>query len=215
MKVTAIIAAGGEGRRMGRPKQFIPLAGKPMLAWSIDAFKSVPAVSEIIVAVHKDNLAKVQALDVKVVEGGKERQDSIANALKLAARDSDIILIHDGARPMVTVEIIRACIKAASQQGAAVVGVPVKDTLKSVGDDSLIINTVERQGLWQVQTPQAFKADIVTRAYKEAKLKATDDSRLIEDLGLKVKMVQGLAENIKVTTEEDLRIAEALLKMRQ
>lgn len=215
MKVVAIIAAGGQGKRMGQPKQMLPLAGKPMLSWTIEAFRSVPGVNQIIVATNRDNLGMVSALNVTVVEGGKERQDSVLNALDLVPKETDIVLVHDGARPLVTRDIIETCIKEAGSFGAAVAGVPVKDTLKKVGDDSIILETKDRSGLWQVQTPQAFKYEIITRAYKNAKLKATDDSKLVEDLGIKVKMVMGNNENIKITTPEDLKIAEIILGARK
>jgi len=215
MKITAIIAAGGQGKRMGQPKQMLFLAGKPMLYWTIEVFRSVPSVSEIIVAAHRDYLEAISALNVGVVEGGNERQDSVQNALGLVPKGTDLVLIHDGARPLVSRKIIESAIEEAQIHGAAVVGVPVKDTLKKVGDDSLISNTVDRRGLWQVQTPQVFKYDIITRAYQNAKLNATDDSKLVEDLGIKVKMVMGSYENIKVTTPEDLKIAEAILGARK
>jgi 2-C-methyl-D-erythritol 4-phosphate cytidylyltransferase len=211
MKITAIIAAGGQGKRMGQPKQLLPLAGKPMLYWTIEAFRGVPAVNEIIVAINRQQMGEISALNVLVVEGGMERQDSIQNALGLVQKGTDLVLIHDGARPLIERRTIESAIKEALEHGAAAVGVPVKDTLKRVGDDSIILNTVDRTGLWQVQTPQAFKYDIITRAYKNAKLKATDDSKLVEDLGIKVKMVMGSYENIKVTTLEDIRIAGGIL----
>jgi len=215
MKVSVIIAAGGTGKRMGQKKQFLPLLGRSVLEWTIEAFKKVKAINEIILVVNPDELEKAKMLGIeKVTAGGKERSDSVANGLKLVSKDCDIVLIHDGARPLITSDIIVKSIKEAQEFGAVVVGVPVKDTIKRVGDDLLIEDTVDRKTLWQAQTPQAFKYAIITRAYVGGKKKATDDSKLVEDFGIKVKMVMGSYENIKITTPEDLIVAEAILRSR-
>ena len=214
MKIAVIIAAGGTGKRMGQPKQFLPLLGKSVVEWTIEAFKKVPSVSQIIVTVAGDNLEKARRLGVEATEGGAERQDSVSNGMKLVAPDTDLVVIHDGARPLITIDIIKKAVKEAKEYGASIVGVPVKDTIKSVGDDLFIEKTVDRDALWQAQTPQVFKYEIITRALKRAKGKATDDSKLVEDLGVKVKMVLGSYENIKITTPEDLVIAETILRNR-
>jgi 2-C-methyl-D-erythritol 4-phosphate cytidylyltransferase len=216
MKVAAIIAAGGSGKRMGQRKQFLPLAGKSVLEWTISAFKNASSISEIILVVSPDDLERAENLGVKITAGGAERQDSVKNGLKLISSDFDIIVIHDGVRPLITADIIEKSIKEAKEFGACIVGVPVKDTIKRVGDDLFIEGTVDRDALWQAQTPQAFKYEIITRALKKAKGKgkATDDAKLVEDLGIKVKMVMGSYENIKITTPEDLVIAEAILRRR-
>ncbi|MFA4967743.1 MAG: 2-C-methyl-D-erythritol 4-phosphate cytidylyltransferase [Candidatus Margulisiibacteriota bacterium] len=211
MKVSVIIAAGGTGKRMGQKKQFLPLLGKSVLEWTIAAFKKVKQVTEIILVVNPDELEKAKNLGAdKVAAGGEERSDSVANGLKLVSKDCDIVLVHDGARPLITADIIEKSIKAAEEFGACVVGIPVKDTIKRVGDDLFIEDTVDRKTLWQAQTPQAFKYEIITRI----KGRATDDSKLVEDLGIRVKIVMGSYENIKITTPEDLIVAEAILRSR-
>jgi len=214
MKVAAIIAAGGSGKRMGQRKQFLPLAGRSVLEWTISAFKNVPGISEIILVVSPDDLDRAKNLSAKITASGAERQDSVKNGMKLVAPDTDIVVVHDGARPLITADIIEKAIKEAMEYGACVVGVPVKDTIKRVGDDLFVEGTVDRDNLWQAQTPQAFKYEIITRALKKAKAKMTDDAKLVEDLKIKVKMVLGSYENIKITTPEDLAIAEEILRRR-
>jgi len=200
---------------MGEPKQFLFLLGRPMLEWTIDAFKKCDAINEIILVVAKDNIAKAKVYGFKVAEGGEERTDSVRNGLALVSPDTDIVLIHDGARPLVTEKIIKRAVDGLKETGAAIVGVPVKDTVKQVNSEQCTVyRTLERSSLWQAQTPQAFRYDIIKKAYENAKSNATDDSKLVEDLGIKVKMVMGSYENIKVTTPEDLIIAEAFLKNR-
>jgi len=213
MKVAVIIAAGGSGKRMGRPKQFLPLAGKAVVEWTIEVFRKIKVVGQIVLAVPEDDLERAKNLGVTVVAGGEERGDSVKNGLKAVAFDTDIVMIHDGARPLITPDIIEKAISEAKEYGAAVVGVPVKDTIKRVGDDLIIKDTVDRQALWSAQTPQVFKYEIITRAYAK-KGSATDDAKLVEDLGIKVKMVMGSYENIKITTPEDLIVAEAILRSR-
>jgi 2-C-methyl-D-erythritol 4-phosphate cytidylyltransferase len=213
MKVAVIIAAGGSGKRMGRPKQFLPLAGKAVVEWTIEVFRKIKVVGQIVLAVPEDDLERAKNLGVTVVAGGEERGDSVKNGLKAVAFDTDIVMIHDGARPLITPDIIEKAISEAKEYGAAIVGVPVKDTIKRVGDDLIIKDTVDRQALWSAQTPQVFKYEIITRAYAK-KGSATDDAKLVEDLGIKVKMVMGSYENIKITTPEDLIVAEAILRSR-
>ncbi len=214
MKVSVIIAAGGSGKRMGKPKQFLPLLGRPVVAWTVDVFKTIKQVNQIILVAGGDDLARAKEFGVYLAESGKERQDSVKNGLDLVKNDCDLVLIHDGARPLVTADIIEKAIEAAGECGAAVVGVPVKDTIKMVGYDLIINGTADRSMLWQAQTPQAFKYEIITRAYQKIKGIVTDDSKLVEDLGIKVKMVMGSYENIKITTPEDLVMAEAILRSR-
>ena len=214
MKAAVIIAAGGSGKRMGKKKQFLPLAGKAVVEWAVLAFRSVKEIKEIILVVNPEDIEQAKRLNVKVTASGAERQDSVSNGLKLVSPDCDIVLIHDGARPLITADLIKKAIKEAERYGACVVGVPVKDTIKRVGDDLFIKCTVDRSVLWQAQTPQAFKYEIITRALAKRKKKATDDSKLVEDLGIKVKMLLGSYENIKITTPEDLLIAETILRSR-
>ncbi|NQU17394.1 MAG: 2-C-methyl-D-erythritol 4-phosphate cytidylyltransferase [Candidatus Saganbacteria bacterium] len=238
MKIFTIIAAGGSGQRMGQPKQLLPICGKPMLEWTVDAFKQVSEISGIVI------VGPGQGLSPLVCETGPERTDSVRNALALVPKDCDIVLIHDGARPLITPEIIKNSIEECKKQDAVVVGVPVKDTIKQMTNDKCfdklsipksssipsevegcqmsnkscnhqIGKTLERERLWAAQTPQVFKYSILKEAYKKAKAGATDDSKLVEDLGIPVKMVMGSYENIKVTTPEDIIIAEAILCSRR
>ena len=208
MKIFTIIAAGGSGTRLGQPKQLLPICGKPILKWTVDAFKQVPKISGIVIVGPGEGLSPL------VCKSGTERTDSVRNALALVPKDTDIVLIHDGARPLITPEIIKNSIEECIKHDAVVVGVPVKDTIKQVTRNN-IQETMERSLLWQAQTPQVFKYSILMEAYKNAKVEATDDSKLVEDLGVPVKMVMGSYENIKVTTKEDLIIAEAILCSRR
>lgn len=216
MKTSVIITAGGMGKRMGGPKQFLNIMGKPMVLWTIEAFKNTKCIDEIILVVAEEFMDEALKFGLPTAKGGQERSDSVRNGLELVSDSSDIILIHDGARPLVTSEIIKSAIAEARNSGAVVVGVPVKDTIKKVGSCELVVvSTPDREFLWQAQTPQAFKRDIIIEAYKKAKGPATDDSKLVEDLGLQVKMVMGSYENIKITTPDDLVFAEAVLRRRQ
>lgn len=220
-KVSVIITAGGYGKRMGQPKQFLKLLGKPMVLWTIEAFKKSKYIDEIILVVAKEYLNEAKDFGVTITEGGAERTDSVRKGLSLVSKDSDIVLIHDGARPLVTQKIIEDSIAEAQRTGAAVVGVPVKDTIKQTNVEYRISNidyqiskTLDRATLWQAQTPQAFKKEIIMRAYESTDDIATDDSKLVEDLGIPVKMVMGSYDNIKVTTPDDLIVADAILRSR-
>lgn len=204
---------------MGRPKQFLKIAGRPMLEWTVSAFQKAKVIDGIVLVVAKEQMARARALRfsklMAVVEGGKERQDSVKNGLKSISESAKIVVIHDGARPAVTPEIIEKSVREAKKFGAAVVGVPVKDTIKQVSSKHYAVRTLNREELWQAQTPQAFKASIIRKAYAKVKDKVTDDAMLIEKLKIPVKMVMGSYQNIKVTTPEDLRIMESILKNRR
>jgi 2-C-methyl-D-erythritol 4-phosphate cytidylyltransferase len=215
MKIAVIIAAGGEGKRMGHRKQFLPLLNSSVVETTLAVFRKVKGLSEIVLVVSPEDVGLAKNIPgVKVVEGGKERQDSVANGLKAVSPDTDLVLIHDGARPLITIDVIDKAISEAVKYGAAVVGVPAKDTVKVVGDDLLVESTPERKKLWLIQTPQVFKYSIITQAHKQAKSKLTDDAGLVEAMGGKVKMVMGTYENLKITTPEDVLIAETILKRR-
>lgn len=211
-KIFTIIAAGGSGNRMGQPKQLLSICGRPMLEWTVAAFKEVQEISGIVIvgAGRELNLSPLHC------DSGPERTDSVRNALALVPKDTDMVLIHDGARPLITPEIIRKAIEECIKNDAVIIGVPVKDTIKSVNGERRTVNkTLNRNELWQAQTPQVFKYSILKEAYKNAKGNATDDSKLVEDLGIPVKIVMGSYDNIKVTTPEDLIIAETILCSRQ
>lgn len=223
MKTVAIISAAGQGKRMGRPKQFLELAGKPMLERTIAVFENTAAIDEIILIVNPEDVERARKFKFSkvknVVAGGKERQDSVKNGLKSLPEDSEIVAIHDGARPFVTSAIIEQAIEEAKQSGAVVVGVPIKDTVKKIQDPRSkirtnveIIETINRDNLWAAQTPQVFKKEIIEKAYqKNCQAKVTDDAMMVEKMGNPVKMVMGSYKNIKITTPDDLIIAEGII----
>ena len=219
-KVGAIIAAAGESRRMGGiDKVFAPLGGKPALARVIDTFQKCRLINQIIVVVNAKNIAKCRKLVAEerwhkvsdVCAGGKLRQDSVAAGLG-RLDNCQWVVIHDGARPLVTKDLIERGLKAARETGAAVAAVPVTDTIKIANDDGIVRQTPPRQNLWAVQTPQVFRVDIIARAYNQAKDEVTDDASLVEGLGHKVKLYMGSYDNIKITSPHDLALAEVLLK---
>jgi 2-C-methyl-D-erythritol 4-phosphate cytidylyltransferase len=218
--IGAIIVAAGESRRMnGVDKILAPLGGKPVLAWSIEAFQNCPRVDRIILVNSQNNQEPVQCIVIeqkytKVAEvctGGKRRQDSVAAGLKLL-KNSEWVIIHDGARPLLTQDLIERGLEAAKETGAAIAGVPVTDTIKLVGDDRTVIDTPSRSHLWAVQTPQIFRYAILQEAYQHIMNDVTDDAALVEQIGSKVKVYMGSYDNIKITSPHDLAVAEALLK---
>jgi len=219
MKTIAIIVAGGKGKRMGKPKQFLKIEGKPMLEWTVAAFQRAQSIDGIILVVSKEDLAKAKRIRsakiIEVVESGKERTDSVRNGLKVLPPSAEIVVIHDGARPAVTVDIIERSVREAKKCGAIVAGVPVKDTVKKVESRKLKVErSLNRDELWLAQTPQTFKVSLIRRAYAQPAEKVTDDAMLVEKLKIPVKMVMGAYENLKVTTPEDLKLMAAILKDR-
>lgn len=225
LRCTAIIMAAGKGKRMQTTvsKQFLPIGGKEILAWTVEVFEKSPLVQEILLMASADGKADVQTLCetygwkkvAAVLEGGKERQNSVANGLAAVGKETDIVLIHDGVRPFVTDEMIADSIAAAQQFGGAVIGVPAKDTIKVCSPEGMAIETPDRSTLWQIQTPQTFQRDLIVQAYQKADKEGflgTDDASVAEFAGHQVKVVMGGYRNIKITTKEDLIIAEAFLK---
>lgn len=221
---TAIIVAAGSGRRMGRElnKVFIPLAGRPTLEYSIRTLAACTGIEDLVVVAAPGEEAEIEQMlresvvekPWKVVTGGSERQYSVANALRAISSDSDVIVIHDGARPLATPESVEEAIASARKFGAAVVAVPVKDTIKTVDDAGFVTGTLDRRTVWSIQTPQAFRTSVLRQAYEKAErngVLATDDAALVEQIGVKVKIVSGSYRNLKVTTPEDLIMVEALL----
>ena len=218
MKTIAIITAAGYGKRMGKPKQFLEIYGKPILERTISVFEQAKIIDEIIVVVNEEDVARVKKSGKvrQVISGGRKRQDSVFNALNVLPEDVEIVAIHDGARPFVTPEIIEQAVSEAIKVGAVVVGVPVKDTIKSVRSSGLgVRSTLNRNELWAAQTPQVFKKDIILKAYQDGKDKfqVTDDAMLVEKMGKPVKMVMGSYQNIKITTPEDLIVAQGILRL--
>jgi len=218
--VGAVIVAAGESQRMGRiDKLMAQIGGEPLLLHATRPFQECRRVSQIVVVVSGSNRERCQRLVsgkewTKVTDvclGGRRRQDSVAAGLK-RLDGCDWIIVHDGARPLVTVELIERGLKAARETGAAIAAVPVKDTIKIAGNDRIVSQTPPRHSLWQVQTPQVFRGDVITGAYRKANGTVTDDASLVEQLGGRVKLYMGSYDNIKVTTPEDLTLAELLLR---
>jgi 2-C-methyl-D-erythritol 4-phosphate cytidylyltransferase len=221
-KSGAVIVAAGSSERMGGiDKMFTILDGKPVLARVIEVFQACSRIDDIVIVLNRQNLAKAKKLVAEegwskvkdVCEGGRRRQDSVLNGLDCLGK-CDWVVIHDGARPLVTVEIIENGLDAAEETGAAIAAVPVTDTIKMVSDDLTIQGTPPRQSLWAAQTPQVFRYDVIINAYRKLKYEVTDDARAVELTGGSVKIYQGSNDNIKITTPEDLAVAEILLKKR-
>ncbi|MCK4353552.1 2-C-methyl-D-erythritol 4-phosphate cytidylyltransferase [candidate division WOR-3 bacterium] len=219
---SAIIVAGGESLRMKTPlpKPYIELQGKPIIVWTLTPFDELKVIDEIILVVHekwidycKDIVKKFNFKKVKsIVKGGTARQDSVKEGLSLV--NTDFVLIHDAVRPFITKTFINNLIKFGKEYGAVVPGIPVVDTIKEVKND-FAHHTLQRGKIYKIQTPQVFKTDILKKAYGEAYnagFYGTDSSMLVEKIGVKVRIVKGLKENIKITTQEDLVYAETLLR---
>lgn len=226
-KVTAIIPCAGQGKRMGSAvnKLFLDLGGRPLLAYTLDIFQSTSLVSEIILVISPEDLAycRQEIVDkygyskiTQLVFGGSERQESVHNGLLHLNNETELVLIHDGARPFLNEAILERVIETGWEKGAAAVGVPVKDTIKIINPNQTVKETPDRHYLWQVQTPQVFWKDVIIQAYKEAAnngWKGTDDASLVEKLGVPVYMVEGDYLNIKITTPEDLIFAGEMLRV--
>ena len=223
--VSVIIPAAGQGKRMasGVNKVFLELGGKPMLVRTMLAFSAVSEVDELVVAAAADEadflrkvLDKVPGLKpFKVTAGGEERQFSVANALQAVNPEADIILTPAAARPLVSAATITAVIAEARQSGAAIAAVREKNTVKIVGEDGVVQATPDRATLWEVQTPQGFRKEILLEANRRADedgFLGTDDASLVERIGVPVRIVKGEYSNIKVTTPEDMVVAEAILR---
>ncbi|WP_270506613.1 2-C-methyl-D-erythritol 4-phosphate cytidylyltransferase [Paraclostridium sordellii] len=220
-----IIVAAGTGSRMKKDinKQFIKLDNKEIIAYTIDKFYINNEIDDIVVVIKKDEedyfkeniLEKYNFKNIKIAYGGEERQDSVYNGIQKLDKNCEVVLVHDGARPFVTEEIINNSIQEAKKHNAVVVGVKVKDTIKVVGEEGNIVDTPNRKYLWSVQTPQVFKYDIITKAYENAyneNYYGTDDAMLVEQIGYDVKMIEGSYDNIKITTQEDLNFGEQILR---
>ncbi|HAK89188.1 MAG TPA: 2-C-methyl-D-erythritol 4-phosphate cytidylyltransferase [Nitrospiraceae bacterium] len=229
--IVAIVPAAGLGKRFGEEKNkpFYPIKDKPLLIWTLEALQNIEEISEIVPVlkeedliacgelVEKYNITKVK----RIAPGGKERQDSVYNGIKAVDGKTSIVAIHDGARPFIDRDIIRRTIDGLKGYDGAIAAVPVKDTIKEAGsrqsgEDFIVEKTLNRNVLWAVQTPQVFHFNKIKEAYEKAsadKYYATDDAALIEHYGGRVKIVMGSYRNIKITTPEDILIAEALLKI--
>lgn len=213
-----MIVAGGSGRRIGGPvrKQYLEVAGKPVLLHAILPFLHHPRIHQTVVVLPADDAAApppwLAALGMRIVAGGAERGDSVWNGLRELGDDVTHVLVHDGARPFVTAEVIDRVLDGCSDAGA-IAAVPVTDTIKAVGDDGVITGTPDRARLWQAQTPQGFPRAGLVSAYERARadgVAATDDAALYERYAGPVRVVMGSYRNLKVTRPEDLPVAEAL-----
>ena len=223
VNVEAIIPAAGYGKRLKSKilKPLVKINGKPLFIHTLSALAKVGSIQRIIIAVNQNGLDEFKRVlkkykikkEIFLVSGGETRRDSVNNCLKHISKDADFILVHDAVRPFVSRELIAKTIKAAKDNQAAICAVPSKSTLKRLTDDYEISETLERKNIWESQTPQVFKKDILIKAYKKyGGLDTTDDASLVEKIGIKVKVVLGSYFNIKITTPEDLVFARAILK---
>jgi len=216
-KLGAVIVAAGTGQRMaGINKLFATLGGKPLLAWSVDICQRYSLVQQIVLVLNDEDLARGQRLKkergwskVTLCPGGSRRQDSVRGGLS-QIKECDWVMIHDGARPFLTSDLIGDGLKVVGKTGAAVAAVPVKDTIKVAADERLVGGTLQRDRLWAAQTPQIFSFDVITKAYEDLATEATDDAAAVELLGYKVQLYMGDYKNIKVTTTEDLALASII-----
>lgn len=236
-KAAAIIVAAGAGKRFGGKvrKQFVTLAGKPVFMWSVKEFRKLPQIKQLILVVPPAQISAFKAYPIKfgvdIAAGGKERIDSVRAGLSAVREDIDIVAIHDGARPLITADIIRKSILAAEKYGSAVVSVNARDTVKitlqpvassqrpGIGKtkgtttNSFVAKTIPRDTIWLAQTPQTFKKKLIDAAYTKLRTKnITDDAQVAELAGYKVAIVPGNYDNIKITDKKDIEIAKVLLK---
>jgi 2-C-methyl-D-erythritol 4-phosphate cytidylyltransferase len=231
MHVTAIVLAAGKGLRLKSkiPKPFIKINSKPIIVYSLDTLARHPGIKDIIVVANRQNLEDIRNIirrfrikKIKdVVLGGQVRQASVARGLKVIDKRTDLVLIHDGARPFIDRAMVSSVIRAAGRSGAAIVGVPVKATIKSVrcqvsgvrSGSCMVDKTLDRRNLWEIQTPQVFTKKLILKAHNKFGNKdVTDDAMLVERLGKAVSVFRGTYNNIKITTPEDLILAEAIAK---
>jgi 2-C-methyl-D-erythritol 4-phosphate cytidylyltransferase len=228
MKISAIIVAAGKSKRIKDklPKQFIKIGGKPVLTHTLESFERCEEVDEIILVVSEDWLTycstevvdKYEFKKIKrVISGGEKRQDSVYKALLAVPKNTAIVIIHDGVRPLINPSKITESIKMCKECQAVILAVPIKETVKRVEDGS-VHTTLNRERLWTAQTPQTFDYETLLDAFEKAKkdgFTGTDDASLVERIGIKVKIIEGDYDNIKITTPEDLILAEEILKKRK
>ena len=229
MKTIAIVPAAGTGERMGitRKKPYLLLNKRPLLYYTLTALDSITSIAQIIVAVAPgdERFCQQQVLEkfhfkksIQLIPGGSSRQESVRRLLERVPEDAQLVLIHDGARPLITPELLEQAIAETRVWKATVLAVPVKDTIKSANDTLQIEKTISREQLWAIQTPQTFERSVIQEAHQRASQEGfigTDDAALVERMGVRVKIVMGSYDNIKITTPEDLIVAEALLKSRK
>ncbi len=225
MRTVAIILAGGAGKRMGAPtnKQFLLLDNKPIIVHTLEVFEECRAIDGIYLVVNQKDLSIFQEeiLEtyrfpklMKLVIGGRLRQDSVRNGLEAIDNSCNTVVIHDGARPFLTPSFVEKGISLMEMFDAIIPAVPVKDTIKVISKEGFVVKTLERDSLWHIQTPQLFKFDLILKAYREGmarKLYGYDDATFLESLGTRIKVIEGSPYNIKITTPEDLVIAQGML----
>jgi len=227
MRADAVIVSAGKGHRFmkGKKKQFYFLADKPILAHTLDKFENCPLIRSILLVVGpedmdyclKEIIEKYQYRKIsQVVPGGKRRQESVKNGIDVLPKGVDIVVIHDGVRPFVTKEMIEESIRSAIRFQAVVMAMPVKETIKMAQRDGKVLKTLDRESLWQIQTPQTFQVNVIKEAYHRAMedgFIGTDDASLVERLGVEVHILPGSYTNMKITTPEDLMLANFILQM--
>lgn len=226
-QAAAIIPAAGFGTRMrsGEPKQYLHLNGEPILIHTTRAFLQNPNITHVIVVVPGNRIIQTSELfdryklsgpELSVIAGGRRRQDSVQHGLKAVPDSCDVVMVHDGARPLITQEVIDRCYEGAVAQGAVIAAIPVKDTLKKASTDNWIEATVDRDQLYRAQTPQAARTELLKTAYKtNSGQDVTDEASLLENAGIPVKIVEGSETNIKVTLPEDLLLAETIIHQKR
>lgn len=227
VKIATLIPAAGYSLRwnMSDNKLFFPLGGKPILIQTLEVFQKCNLIENIVVIVREEDKSKWENLFKKyeiskivdIVAGGKERQESVYNGLNRLGGDVEWVVIHDGARPFVTVQLIEASVREALFYKAVIAAVPVVDTIKRTNKEGWVVDTLDRTNLWEVQTPQTFSFSLIVEAYCKARKEGwggTDDASLVERLGHPVKIILGSYENIKITTSEDLVFAETIVSQR-
>ena len=206
------------------PKPLLKLGNKPILLYTLEALAGNSFISRIIIAVNKDNVDKFRwalkgfrtAKQIDFVLGGRTRKESVGNCLRRVSESAELVLVHDAVRPFIDNKLINALIRQALKTKAAIAGVCVKPTVKAVNSHREVTATLDRKNLWEIQTPQVFEKDLLVRAYERfGNLEATDEASLVERLGVKIKVVEGSYFNIKITTPEDLVLAEAIYKERK
>ncbi len=224
-KVFAIIPAAGSGTRIGGEikKQFLPLKGKPIIVHTLQQFEHCSEIDEVAIALPESAMSDMEAMVAryrlhkvsKMMMGGKKRQDSVLNVLnRLTLKDSDIVLVHDGVRPFIETKRITHLLKVCKEYDAAVLAIQPKDTIRRSTGGGFFDQTLDRTALWLIQTPQAFRAKLLVKAFEKArqdKFYSTDEAALVERLGVKVRIVEGNYDNIKITTPEDLELGTLIL----
>jgi 2-C-methyl-D-erythritol 4-phosphate cytidylyltransferase len=224
MRVAAIVPAAGEGKRMGegRRKPFLLLGGRPILAVTLANLMRCPQLSEFLVCLREEDMEVGEreilphlplGREIRWVEGGARRQDSVFKALSRVSEETEMVLIHDGVRPFISSRLLSLAIEETKRWGATTFGLPVTDTIKLVRQDGLAVRTLDRGSLWVIQTPQTFRRDIILEAHRRAReegFEGPDDASLVERLGREVKVLVGHPENIKITDYQDLSLAEKI-----